>query len=150
MNSTYVCSGARERRVVNGDDVTEDELYRRIEKIWGKRKHVSRAAIFRTVMDIDPVFKVSGGPGIKWMVGQMKRLKEWFYYGFNRYYNLSNRRISSVGQKLPKDWKTHLSNLICCIDFEHQPLKVNFDSTTVMVPGIEDNNYVNFDHVPVW
>ena len=102
------------------------------------------------MVDIDPIFKVSGGPGIKGTVGHMKRLKKWFYYGLNRYYKISNIRISSVGQKFPKDCKTHLSNLICCIDFEHQPLKVNFDSTTVMVPGIEDNNYVNFDHVPVW
>ena len=68
----------------------------------GKRKRVSQAVIFRTVMDIDPVFKVRGGPGIKGMVGHMKLLKKWFYYGFNRHYNLSNRKISSVGQNFPK------------------------------------------------
>ena len=78
---------------------------------------MSGAVIFRTVMDIDPIFKVSGGPGVKGTVGHMKQLKKWFYYGFNRHYNLSNRKISSVGQKLPKDWEAHLSNLM-----HHQPL----------------------------
>ena len=67
-----------------------------------KRKRVSRAVIFRTVMDIDPVFKVSDGTGTKGTVGHIKRMNKWFYYGFNRYYNLSNRNISSVGQKFLK------------------------------------------------
>ena len=101
-------------------------------------------------MDIYPILKVSGGPGIKGTVEHTKRLKKWFYYGFNRHYNISNRHISTVSQNLPKDWETYLSNLICRIAFGHQPHEVDFDGTTVMVPGIEDDNYVNFDHVPVW
>ena len=78
---------------------------------------MSRAVIFYTVLDIDPVFKFSGVPGIKGKVGHIKRLKKWFYYGFNRHYILSNINISSAGHKFPKDWETRLSNLICRIDF---------------------------------
>ena len=40
--------------------------------------------------------------------------------------------------------------LFVVFSFGHQPHEVDFVGTTVMVPGIEDDNYVNFDHVPVW
>ena len=116
----------------------------------GKREVCVLSRHFRNVMDIYPVFKVSGGPGIKGTVGHMKRLKKWFYYGFNRRNNLSNRKISSVIQKFPKDWNTPLSSLIFDISFELQRHEVDFDGTTVMVPGIEDYNCVNFDHVHFW
>ena len=33
--------------------------------MWEAQKRVSRSVIFRTVFDIDPAFKVSGGPGGK-------------------------------------------------------------------------------------
>ena len=41
MSSTYVRSWSRGRKVVSGDDATEKELYRRIDKLWGKGKCVS-------------------------------------------------------------------------------------------------------------
>ena len=37
MIVAYVCSGARGRKVVNGDDATEKELYRRIESYGENR-----------------------------------------------------------------------------------------------------------------
>ena len=77
MSSTSVRSGDRGRKVVNGDDATEKEIYRRIEKLWEKRKRVSRSVIFSIVIDINLVLKVSGGPGIKGTVGHMKRMKKW-------------------------------------------------------------------------
>ena len=77
MSITYVRSGAQGSKVLNGDDTTEKELYPRIEKLWEKRKRVSRSVIFSIVIDINLVLKVSGGPGIKGTVGHMKRMKKW-------------------------------------------------------------------------
>ena len=72
--------------------------------MWEAQKHVSRYVIFRTVLDINPTFKVRSGPGGKGSDGHMVRMKKWYYFGFKRCYNFSNRKLSSVGQKLPINW----------------------------------------------
>ena len=86
--------------------------------------------------------------------GHLVRLMKWFYYGFKRRYYLSNRKIASIGQKLPKTWKEDLVNLQGRIAAEQFPHTINIgDEETphmMAVPGIDDDNFVNFDHVPVW
>ena len=64
--------------------------------MWEAHKRVSRSIIFRTVLDIDTTFKVSGGPGDTGSSGHLVRLQKWFYFGFKRCYNLSNQNIYSV------------------------------------------------------
>ena len=79
--------------------------------MWEAQKRVSRSVIFRTVLDIDPTFKVSGAPSSKGLVGHLVRLRKWFYFGFKRYYKLFNRKLSSAVKKLPINWEKHLENL---------------------------------------
>jgi len=92
---------------------------------------VSRVVVFRLVLDIDPMFKVSVGPGGKGTSGHWYRLQIWFYFGFKRRYSLSNRKLASVGQKLPLIWEEHLQRLQERITRQQFPHAINI--------GTEDN-----------
>jgi len=79
----------------------------------------------------------------------------WFYYGFKRRYYLSNRKLSSVGQKLPLRWKIDLENLqkrLAYLQVPHYESHTFTDGDFMQefVPGIEDGDVWNFDHVPIW
>ena len=154
LNSKTVVPNARGRKVLDHDDETEKKLYEQLQELWAGDKRVSRVVVFRLVLDIDPMFKVSGGPGGKGSAGHWYRLQTWFYFGFNRRYNLSNRKLASIGQKLPVDWEEHLRRLQERVARQQFPHTMNIGTEEnpqmVAVPGIEDDHWINFDHVPVW
>ena len=85
---------------------------------------------------------------------QRTRLQTWFYFGFNRRYNLSNRKLASIGQKLPVDWEEHLRRLQERVARQQFPHTMNIGTEEnpqmVAVPGLDDDHWINFDHVPVW
>ena len=79
----------------------------------GERKRVTIHIIFRKVLELDPNFL--GGVG---SVNHMAKLKKWFYYGLKRREKFSMRKIVSVGQKLPPNWKEklkHMHGRICMV-----------------------------------
>ena len=90
----------------------EKKLMAQLEELWANDKCVSRTVIFRLVLELDPNFQVSGGEGGRGSTGHMDRLKKWFYYGFNKRHRLSNRKIASIGQKLPDRWQEKLTSVI--------------------------------------
>lgn len=149
--SKSVKPNARGSVVLNDDYEIEEELMIKIRDLWERGKRVSRAVIFRLALEIDPTFKVSGGDGGKGSVGHLKRLKQWFYFGFKRRKRLSNRKIASIGQKLPRNWERHLENLQKRIAAAQLPQTIELKSgECANVPGIDDEDFYNFDHVPVW
>ena len=56
--------------------------------------------MLRQAIQINPGLLGGIGSG-----GHFMRLLNWFYFGFKLRYKLSKRKISSVGQKLPNDWR---------------------------------------------
>ena len=111
LNIKTVKPQARGRKITSKDYGIENQLYAKLVDMWEAQKHVSIYVIFFTVLDIDPTFKVSGGPGGKVSAGHLVRLQKWFCFGFKRCYNLSNRKLCSVGQKLPINWDNHFEDL---------------------------------------
>ena len=84
-----VKAGTQGPKATSENDAVEAEVYAYLEDLWKKERRVTRSIIFRKAMEVDPRFL--GGTGSE---GHMEKLKCWFYYRF---------KISSVGQKLPKD-----------------------------------------------
>ena len=72
---------------------------------------MSHDVTFRTVLGIDQMFKVSNITGKKGKIEHICIPMNWFYFGFKRRYYLSNRKLSSVGQKLPNWWEMHICDL---------------------------------------
>lgn len=123
----------------------------KLETLWHQDKLVLRTIIFRLVLEIDPNFKVNGGIGGKGSEGHLHRLKNWFYFGFKRQFNLSNRKIASIGQKLPNNWEVDLRNLQQHVVVAQFPQTIElWSGESVNVPGTYDDDWYNFDHVPVW
>ena len=119
--------------------------------MWEAQKRVYRSVIFRTVLDIDPTFKVSDVPGGKGSAGHLVRLRNWFYFCFKRFYKLSNGKLSSVGQKLPINWGKHLGDLQKLVAYEQVPHMQDMrDGKMEQVPLIDDKDWYNFYHIPIW
>ena len=73
---------------MNADHEIEVQLYAKLTEYWEDNKLVSRAVVFRTVLDLDPMFKVSGGTGGKGTIEHLQRQKQCFYFGFKQCYLL--------------------------------------------------------------
>ena len=98
--------------------------------------------MLRKAMVINPGFL--GGVGSQ---GHFSKLKNWFYYGWKKRFKLSTRKISSCGQKLPRDWQAKVANIIARISkgqMPHQRMDGSF------CPGADDDHVINSDQVPVW
>ena len=63
-------------------------------------------------------------------------------------FELSIRKIASVGQKLPKDWEAKMVQMRGRVRHRQQPLAQPDDR--VLITGVTDAYYFNTDHVPVW
>ena len=159
MKSRTVNVGARGLHVLNEHYEIEKKLMAQLEELWANDKCVSRTVIFRLVLELDPDFQVSGGEGGRGSAGHMDRLKTWFYYGFKSRYRLSNRKIASIGQKLPDRWQEKLRTQQSRVAAARFPQTVELgndddddetETEKVNVPGIDDADWYNFDHVPVW
>ena len=87
---------ARGRKRIESTTRTKKTLIKWLEERWKLEQRVSRTSIFRKVLDIKPKF--CGGFKED---GYLGRMKKWFYYGFVKRFDLSNRKISGAGQKLP-------------------------------------------------
>lgn len=150
-NSKSVNAGARGSVVLEEDNEVEEKLITELRALWDKDRRVSRTIIFRLALEIDPLFKVSGGQGGKGSAEHLSRLKQWFYFRFNKKYRLSNRKIASVGQKLPRGWQRLLEKQIKRIAAAQLPQRITLKNGEIAnVPGIDDDVFFNFDHVPVW
>ena len=147
MSSKSIKPNVRGRAIPTHEQDVEKELITRLDKMWVDQKRVSRSIVFRTVLEIDPNFKAEG-PGVKGSQQHLMRLKNWFYYGFNRRHKLTNRRISGAGQKLPKDWQSRHKVLVQRLAAYQQPAQ--HPSTGEPLPAIEDEHMYNTDHVPTY
>eukprot|EP00957_Ditylum_brightwellii_P107269 8185167-Ditylum_brightwellii.AAC.1 len=78
----------------------------------------------------------------------MKRLKKWFYYRFMKRHKLSVCKISSVGQKLPADWKEKMVDMRDQVKYRQLPTQQTNDS--IILKGVSDAYYFNTNYVPVW
>jgi hypothetical protein len=70
-------------------------------------KVITRGIIFRKSLELLPSF--CGGKKSKKC---FQKMKIWFYCGFKKRCKISKRRISSSGQKLPKDWENKVKSII--------------------------------------
>ncbi len=129
---------ARGRKQLDSASELEEKLAEWIDKLQEEEKRITRAMIFRKALELDPDFQG----------GDMKRLKQWFYYGFKRRANLSIRKIASVGQKLPKDWEAKMVDMRGRIRHRQGPLEQPDGS--VLITGVTDAYFFNTDHVPIW
>ena len=129
---------ARGRKQLNSASSLEAELGRWITKLEEEEKRITRTMIFRKALELDPGF----------YGGDIKRLKKWFYYGFVKRFELSIRKIASVGQKLPKDWEAKMVQMRGRVRHRQQPLAQ--PDGRVLITGVTDAYYFNTDHVPVW
>ena len=130
-------------------------MFEKLEEYWADDKLVSHDVIFWVVLGIDPSFKVIGGVGGKGSIEHLQRLKQWFYFGLKRLRYLSNHKLSSVGQKLPLRWELDIKNLqkiIAACQFPHRKTIIDKDEDEVaeLVPGVDEADTYNFDHVTVW
>ena len=77
------------------------------------------------------------------------KTRKWFYYGFVKRFDMSVRKISSVGQKLPPaDWEAQMVNMRGRVRHRQGPKQPPDGS--VVITGIRDTYYFNTDHVPEW
>ena len=83
LKSKSLKTNARGQRVLNQDHGVDKLLFEKLEEYWADDKRVSHTVIFRTVLGIDPLFKVSRGVGGNGSKEHLQRLKQWFYFGFD-------------------------------------------------------------------
>lgn len=134
---------ARGRKAIDLTSRTEKYLMEWLQERWRLEQRVSRTMIFRKVLDLDPKF--CGGVESD---GHLDRLKKWFYYGLKVRQNLSNRKISGAGQKLPGNWEETLKNMHGRVRAVQNPIR-RADGTKRLA-GVKDEHFCNTDHVPVW
>ena len=99
--------------------------------------------IFRKVLDIDPNFCGAVNSDC-----YLERMKKWLYYGLIKRHDLSNRKVSGAGQKLPNKWEHVLVDMRGKVRAKQQP-EMRTDGTT-RTNGVRYANFCNTDHVPVW
>ena len=120
----------------------EKTLIKWCVKQWDKNKVITRGIIFRRALLLLPNF--CGGSKAKTC---FYRMKQWFYGGFKKRCNLSKRRISSTGQKLPKDWKDKVKSIIRRVAGAQTPQQRADGS---YYGGVPDARMGNTDQVPVY
>jgi hypothetical protein len=76
----------------------------------------------------------------------IQKMKTWFYGGFKKRCKLSKRRISSTGQKLPKDWENKAKSIIVHV-VKTQTRQQRSDGS--WRGGVSDVNMGNTDQVPI-
>ena len=74
--------------------------------------------------------------------GHFMRLLNWFYFEFKLRYKLSKRKISSVGQNLPNDWRERHDNIIFRVANAQIP-RQRPDGT--FCSGADDDHVINSD-----
>jgi hypothetical protein len=134
---------SRGRKMADNEKDLEEKLMAIIMKWIEDERRITRTMIFRQALEIDPLFM--GGiesPDL------MKRLRKWFYYGFVKRHKLSVRKIASVGQKLPADWKEKMVDMRGRV--KHRQLPTQQTDGSIVLKGVSDAYYFNTDHVPVW
>jgi hypothetical protein len=120
----------------------EGKLIRWCKEQWDKKKNISRGIIFRK----SKCFYPSHCEGNVSMT-TFERMKKWFYGGFKKRLYLSKRRISSTGQKLPKDWEIKGAEIIARVGGAMMPIQRPDGS---FIPGVNEDNMSNFDHSPFY
>ena len=78
---------------------------------------------------------------------RFRRLKTWFYGGFVKRWKLSKRRVSSKGQKLPKNWEVKAQEIISRVAGAQMPTPRPDHS---FAPGVKDDDMGNMDHSPFY
>ena len=109
---------------------------------WKLNKVLTRGIIFRKALEIFLGF--CGGKKNKKC---FYKTKKWFYQGFKYRNRLSKRRISSTGQKLPKDWKAKVDSIVRRVSTAQMPQQ-RVDGT--YHGGVSDAMMGNTDQVPVY
>ena len=120
----------------------EEILYEYVNKLWIEKKLVSRIIVFRESIKILLLFK----GGINYNPNWFKDMKQWFYYGFFKRYNLSYTRISGASRKLPPDCKLKHESIIRRVAKSQTPRKVNY----TVITAVEDKIMMNTDHIPMY
>ena len=121
----------------------ERELIRWCDEQWSNKKVLTRGIIFRRALKIYPMF-CGGANNNK---GLFERLKSWFYGGFKLRKKLSKRRISSTGQKCPKDWEEKVERINKRVANSQMPSQRPDGSFR---PGVTDDRMANTDQVPTY
>ena len=103
---------------------------------------VTRGIIFRRAIQLYPCH--CGGRKNNRLFSS---LKNWFYGGFKKRMKLSKRRVSSTGQKLPKDWRAKQSLAIRRVAGAQTPVPRPEGS---FASGVSDDKMGNTDQVPVY
>ena len=120
----------------------EQTLLKWCDEQWAANKVLTRGIIFRRALLLLP--NMCGGKHSKKC---FRRMKKWFYMGFNKRCKLSKRRISSTGQKLPKDWETKVLSIIRRVTKSQTPQQRGDGSWR---GGVPDAMMGNTDQVPVY
>lgn len=134
---------ARGRKPTEERSHVDKELLKWLEDLWKNEKRVTRTMIFRKALEINP--ELYGGVQSEGFLG---RMKNWFYYSFVKKFNLSCRKIASVGQKLPENWEEKMVDFRRRLTRRQDP-QTRADGSTRVV-GVQDAYYINTDQVPVW
>ena len=142
LKSKTVSVGSRGRFVLDPKKELESKLIKWCRENWNDNKHITRGIVFRQAMQLDPTFM--GGLRSH---NHFKKLMAWFYLGFKKRHKLSRRKISSCGQKLPKDWKKKSHNIVRRIAHRQMP-RQRADGS--FQQGAADDFVGNSDHVPFW
>ena len=120
----------------------EKELLAWCKDKWNNNKSVSRGVIFHQALKLYPGH--CGGlenPAI------FERLKNWFYGGFKQRWDLSKRRVSSTGQKLPIDWETKGAQIVARVAGAQMPVQ---KPDGKLISGVKDDDMGNMDHMPCY
>jgi hypothetical protein len=120
----------------------ETELYRYVEELWKEKKRVSRLIIMRKVLEINLLFKGGRANNPKWF----KCIKNWFYDGFCRRYNLSYTRVAGASRKLPPNWKELHGSIVARVAKSQTPRKEGH----LVIPHVPDEQMGNTDHIPMY
>ena len=120
----------------------ETEIYRYVKELWKEKKKVSRLIILRKVLEINPLFKGGRANNPKWF----KCIKNWFYHGFCRRYNLSYTRVAGVSRKLPPNWKELHGSIVTWVAKSQTPRKEGH----LVIHHVPDEQMGNTDHIPMY
>ena len=135
--------GARGRKPTEENDKVEKELMVWLEQLWKDERRVSRTMVIRKALEINPEFK--GGKNSNQF---LSKAKNWFYFTFTKKNDLSIRKLCSVGQKLPPDYKEKEKAMVGKVAAKQKA--VLRPDGTVIITGVKDDHWVNTDHVPTW
>ena len=142
LKSKTVQSNTRGRKVIDTQEQLEKQLFAWCKDTWDNSKPITRYIVFHKVIEIDASFL--GGVNSP---DFFARMKNWFYYGFKRRYDLSRRKISSIGQKLPDDWQIKREDIVLRVARCQTPRKRGDGS---FAPYVKDDDTGNTDQVPIY